>query len=204
MAEVALKNILEALLMVAQQPLTVKTLCTLLEETATETEIRQTLTDLSEDCAGHSFELKKVASGFRYQTREQYSPWIARLWQEKPQRYSHALLETLAIIAYLQPVTRSRIEEIRGVSLSSSIMRTLEERSWIAVTGHKEAPGHPALYGTTKAFLDYFNLSSCSDLPPLPETQEMFRQHPELFASEKPGATGPGKAEQEPVSETLN
>ena len=184
MSEAALKNILEALLMVTQKPLGMKTLRTLLEESATEAEIRQTLADLAEDCAGHSFELKEVASGFRYQTREQYSPWISKLWQEKPQRYSRALMETLAIITYLQPVTRSKIEEIRGVSLSSSIMRTLEERNWIVVTGHKKVPGYPALYGTTKAFLDYFNVSSLSELPAMPEIQELLKGHPELFPPE--------------------
>ncbi len=204
MPETTLKNILEALLMVTQKPLDMKTLRTLLGESATETEIRLALAELAEDCAEHSFELKEVASGFRFQTREQYSPWISKLWQEKPQRYSRALMETLAIITYLQPVTRSRIEEIRGVSLSNSIMRTLEERNWIVVKGHKKVPGYPALYGTTKAFLDYFNVSSLAELPAMPEIQELLKEHPELFPPDNQEAATAGEKTQKPTPETLN
>ena len=118
-------------------------------------------------------ELKEVASGFRYQVRQEVHPWISRMWTEKPSRYSRALLETLALIAYRQPITRPEIEQIRGVVVSSNIIKTLEEREWIRVVGHRDVPGRPALFGTTRAFLDYFNLKSLDQLPPLSEIRDM-------------------------------
>jgi segregation and condensation protein B len=122
---------------------------------------------LAADYAGRGLELIEVASGFRVQVPAAFSPWVSRLWEERAATYSRALLETLALVAYRQPVTRGEIEEVRGVSVSSSIMKTLQERDWIKVVGHREVPGRPALYATTRAFLDYFNLKSLSELPPL-------------------------------------
>jgi segregation and condensation protein B len=121
-----------------------------------------------------------VASGYRIQAREEVNTWITRLWEERPQRYSRALLETLALIAYRQPITRGDIEEVRGVSVRSTIIRTLQEREWIRVVGHRDIPGKPALFGTTKAFLDYFNLASLDDLPSLAEIKDMDSIEPEL------------------------
>ena len=132
-------------------------------------EFRQALAELAEDCRGRSVELKQVASGYRLQVKEAFSPWVGRLFEDRPGRYSRALLETLAIIAYRQPATRGEIEDIRGVAVSSGIIKTLLERDWVQVVGHKEVPGRPALFATTRYFLDYFNLTSLADLPPLQE-----------------------------------
>jgi len=135
---------------------------------------------LSDDYAERGLELKEVASGFRIQVREDANPWIARLWEERPQRYSRALLETLALIAYRQPITRGDIEEVRGVSVRTNIIRTLQEREWIRVVGHRDVPGKPALFGTTRVFLDYFNLASLDNLPSLAEIKDMGSIEPEL------------------------
>jgi segregation and condensation protein B len=124
-------------------------------------------------CEGRGFELKKVASGYRLQVRQEFAPWIRRLFEEKPQRYSRALLETLALIAYRQPITRGEIEEIRGVTVSSNIIRTLSEREWVRVVGHRDVPGRPAMYATTRQFLDYFNLTGLDELPPLSEIRDL-------------------------------
>ncbi|TAM05233.1 MAG: SMC-Scp complex subunit ScpB, partial [Rhodanobacter sp.] len=129
-------------------------------------------------------ELKEVASGFRYQVRQDVHPWISRLWTERPSRYSRALLETLALIAYRQPITRPEIEQIRGVVVSSNIIKTMEEREWIRVVGHRDVPGKPALFGTTRAFLDYFNLKSLDQLPPLSEIRDM--EDPQLRFEPEP------------------
>ncbi len=128
---------------------------------------------LESACENRGFELKKVASGFRLQIREEYAPWVGRLFEERPQRYSRALLETLALIAYRQPITRGEIEDIRGVTVSSNIIRTLLEREWVRVVGHRDVPGRPAMYATTKQFLDYFNLSGLDQLPPLSEVRDL-------------------------------
>jgi len=124
-------------------------------------------------CEGRGFELKKVASGYRLQVREEFAPWVGRLFEEKPQRYSRALLETLALIAYRQPITRGEIEDIRGVTVSSNIIRTLLEREWVRVVGHRDVPGRPAMYATTKQFLDYFNLTGLDQMPPLNEIRDL-------------------------------
>jgi segregation and condensation protein B len=164
-----LKAIVEAALFAAARPLSLAELQGLFEEgeRPEPAELRLALADLTEDYAGRPLEVKEVASGFRFQVRAAYSPWVSRLFEERPGRYSKAFLETLAIIAYRQPATRGEIEEIRGVSVSTHIIRTLQEREWVHVVGHKEVPGRPALYATTRAFLDYFNLKSLNDLPPL-------------------------------------
>ncbi|MBT8433734.1 MAG: SMC-Scp complex subunit ScpB, partial [Gammaproteobacteria bacterium] len=136
-------------------------------------------------------ELKQVASGFRFQVRTDFETWIVRLWEQKPPRYSRAMMETLALIAYRQPITRGEIEDIRGVSVSTNIIRTLEERNWVKSLGHKEVPGRPALYGTTREFLDYFNLKSLNELPSLVEIRDLDQFTPELaFTEDSEAGTG--------------
>jgi len=136
-------------------------------------EIREVLTQLEAECESRGIELKEVASGYRYQARQDLSHWLSRLDVERPSRYSRALLETLSLIVYRQPVTRAEIEDVRGVAVSSSIIKTLLEREWVRVVGHRDVPGKPALYGTTRHFLDYFNLKSLSELPPLAELRSL-------------------------------
>jgi segregation and condensation protein B len=143
-------------------------------------QIQAALEDISSDCKGRSFELKQTGSGYRFQVRNEFSAWINRLWEEKPKKYSRALLETLALIAYRQPITRGDIEEIRGVSVSSEIVKTLLEREWVRVVGHRDVPGRPALYATTKQFLDYFSLKSLEDLPALNDIKDIEDINPEL------------------------
>ncbi len=164
-----LKNIIEAALLVAGQPLTVERMLAMFPEASrpTREEIRHALEALEAEYAGRGVELKQIDKAWRVQTREKYAAWVARLLEERPPRYSRALLETLAIIVYRQPVTRGEIEEIRGVSVSTEIIRTLLSRGWIREVGHREVPGRPALYGTTRAFLEHFNLKSLDELPPL-------------------------------------
>ncbi len=178
-----LKSIIEAALMVSDVPLDLNRLLTLFEspETPSREELRSVLNELQEDYAASGIELVEVASGMRFQVRADYAEWINRLQQEKPQRYSRALLETLAIIAYRQPITRSEIEEIRGVSVSSGIIKILQEREWIRVVGHRDVPGKPELLATTREFLDYFNLRKLSELPPLSEIRDFDQINPDLF-----------------------
>ncbi|KTD20448.1 segregation and condensation protein B [Legionella lansingensis] len=174
MDDMQIKRIVEALLMHANEPLSVEKLQAAFEEWERPSlqQLRTALLQLAADYETHAIELKCLASGYRFQTRVEYSSWINRLSVEKPAKYSRALLETLAIIAYRQPVTRADIEDIRGVSVSSSILKTLLEREWIKIAGHREVPGKPAVYATTKIFLDYFNLQGLSDLPSPTEMNE--------------------------------
>lgn len=182
MSRPPLKNILEAALLAAGEPLTLDRLQDLFpdNERPERAALRQALDDLAEDLDGRGIELKEVASGYRLQVRQDLAPWITGLWEERPARYSRALLETLAIIAYRQPVTRAEIEEIRGVSVGTPIMRTLQEREWVRVVGHRDVPGRPAMYGTTRRFLDYFNLKGLDELPTLLEMRNLDDIHPEL------------------------
>ncbi|MET4567935.1 SMC-Scp complex subunit ScpB [Rhodanobacter soli] len=170
-----LKPIIEAALLASTQPMTVQQLGELFGEAddVNREQIAKALEALAGDCSGRGIELKEVASGFRYQVRQDVHPWISRMWTERPSRYSRALLETLALIAYRQPITRPEIEQIRGVVVSSNIIKTMEEREWIRVVGYRDVPGKPALFGTTRAFLDYFNLKSLDQLPPLSEIRDM-------------------------------
>jgi segregation and condensation protein B len=172
---VEIKQIVEALLFAANRPMTVKQLRQVFPELAQpdNDEIQRAIDAIIEDYRLRPVELKLVANGYRFQVKEAMSPWVSRLFSEKPPKYSRALLETMAIIAYKQPVTRGDIEDIRGVSVSSTIMRTLLDREWVRVVGHKEVPGRPALYSTTKQLLDYFNLSSLSELPTLQEVEDL-------------------------------
>jgi segregation and condensation protein B len=177
-----LKPILEAVLLAATQPLSMAQLAAVFDEAdmPSHEDIARALERLAADCAGRGIELVEVASGFRYQVREDVHPFVSRLWTERQTRYSRALLETLALIAYRQPVTRGEIEQIRGVGVASSIIRTLEERAWVRVVGYRDVPGKPALLGTTRAFLDYFGLKSLDQLPPLSELRELVDSDPQL------------------------
>ena len=178
MAPETIAQIVEAALLASEGPLTVDNLFRLfalgeLDEEDGRKQIRTALETLQDACDDRGVTLQKVSSGYRYQTRQDLSPWVSRLWEEKPPRYTRALLETLALVAYKQPVTRGDIEQVRGVSVSQNITRTLLERDWIRVVGQREAPGRPSMYGTTKAFLDYFNLNKLEELPPLEEIKAM-------------------------------
>jgi len=177
-----LKPILEAILMAAGRPMTVDHLHDLFGETQSpgKDKILEALSSLMADCAGRGVELIEVASGFRYQVGSETQIWVSRLWTERQTKYSRALLETLALIAYRQPITRAEIEAIRGVAVSSYIIKTLEEREWIRVLGHRDVPGRPALFGTTRQFLDYFSLKSLDQLPPLAELRDFEALEPQM------------------------
>ena len=176
------KRIVEGALFAAGQPMKLDKLAGLfLEEEAPPTEMLvEAINQLKEEYAERGVMLKEVSSGFRFQVRESVGQWVSRLWEEKPARYSRALLETLALIAYRQPITRGEIEEIRGVSVSSHITKTLLEREWIRVVGHRDVPGRPAMYGTTRTFLDYFNLKNLDELPSLAEIRDLDTINAEL------------------------
>lgn len=190
-----LKNIIQSALLAYGQPLSLDKLHSLFVTEVQDTEegeqqavaaevekkaIEEVLQELQQDCEGSGCELKKVATGWRFQVRVEMAPWVNKLWEEKPQRYSRALMETIAIIAYRQPITRGDIEEIRGVAVSSNIIKTLSEREWVKVIGHRDVPGRPALYATTRQFLDYFNLQSLDELPTLQELTDIETLNPEL------------------------
>ncbi len=170
-----LSLIIEALLFSSSRPLSEKEILSAfdLRSPPTSSEIKEAFKSIEKKYSENSIELVKVASGYRLRIRQEYSSWVAKLWEAKPQKYSRALLETLALIAYKQPITRGEIEEVRGVSVSSQIIRTLLDRSWIKIVGHRDVPGRPALFSTTKDFLDDLNLSKLSDLPELPEIQNI-------------------------------
>lgn len=179
-----MQAILEAAIMVSGHPLTIVSLQNLFpdEERPGTPEIKSLLATISERYQHENcgIELQEVASGYRFQAKREFSPWLSKLWEERPPRYSRAFLETLAIIAYKQPITRGEIEEIRGVTVSTNIMKTLQEREWIRVIGYREIPGKPAIYGTTREFLDYFNLKSLTNLPSLAEFRDMALQDEKL------------------------
>ena len=177
-----LARILEAVLLASDQPLSFERLQAVFDQEAapSRSELRAALDLIANQRQDSAIELVEVASGWRLQVRERYAPWVARLWREKPQRYSRALLETLAIICYRQPITRGEIEEIRGVSLSANIVRTLLERGWVRELGHREVPGRPVLLGTTRQFLDDYNLKSLDQLPALPEIKDLDALHAAL------------------------
>ncbi len=179
-----LKNIIEAAFMVSEKPVSVSQLLALFEKEADRPEkadVNTAIEQIMQDYEGRGIELKKVSSGYRVQVNGDYADWINHLFDDRPPRYSRALLETLAIIAYRQPVTRAEIEEIRGVSVSSNIIRTLQERSWIRVVGQRDIPGKPELLATTKEFLDYFNLKKLTELPSLSEIKDFDQINPDLF-----------------------
>jgi segregation and condensation protein B len=170
-----LKNIVEAALLAAGRPLNVEQLQALFAdiERPERAELKAAVEALEADYQDRPIRVIEVASGWRIQVREEMSAWLSRLWQDRPARYSRALLETLALIAYRQPITRGEIEDIRGVSVSSNIMRTLVERGWVRIVGHRDVPGRPGMYATTREFLDYFGLKKLEDLPPLAEIRDL-------------------------------
>ena len=173
--EAGLVQILEGALLAAGEPLSVQRMALLFEENErpSKEEIRGAIKSVEERCEDRGYELVQVASGYRFQVRQDLAAWVGRLWQERPARYSRALMETLSLIAYRQPITRGEIEEIRGVAVSTNIIKTLLEREWVRVVGHRDVPGRPAMYATTRQFLDYFNLKSLDQLPPLAEIKEL-------------------------------
>jgi len=178
-----LKNIIEAAIMAAGEPLTLDKMLSLFteqKEPPTRDAVKAALTQIEEECESRGVELKKVSSGYRFQAKKEFAPWLSMLWEEKPARYSRALLETLVLIAYKQPITRGEIEHVRGVAVSSNIVKTLLERDWVKVVGHRDVPGRPALYATTKAFLDYFNLNSLEEMPTLAEIRDLDKITAEL------------------------
>ena len=177
-----IKQIIEAALFAAHHPLALAQIQELfadVEGVGLE-QIRQALEELGQDYQERGVELAEVASGYRFQVRREVHPFVQKLWTERQTRYSRALLETLALIAYRQPITRAEIEQIRGVAVSTNTVRTLEEREWIRVVGYRDVPGKPALYGTTRQFLDYFNLKSLDQMPPLSELRDLEELTPEL------------------------
>ncbi|RZO08191.1 MAG: SMC-Scp complex subunit ScpB [SAR92 clade bacterium] len=177
-----LRQILEAAIMVSDKPMDVSHLEKLFDEKERphRDEIRAALDEITTDCRDKGFELVKVSSGYRFQTKQSLSAWVSRVWEEKPKKFSRAMLETLALIAYRQPTTRGDIESVRGVSVSSDIIRVLDERGWIRVVGHRDVPGKPELLATTKEFLDYFNLKSLDQLPSLAEIKDFTDVDPAL------------------------
>jgi len=189
-----LKSILEGALLAAGKPLTLEQLGGLFEEGSRPepAELQAALEELRSDCTGRGVELGEVATGFRLQVRRELAPWISRLSEDKPPRYSRALLETLAIIAYRQPITRADIEEVRGVAVNPAIIRTLQEREWVRVVGHRDVPGRPELLATTRQFLDHFSLKSLEALPALSEIKDFEQLNPEVpLAIEDPAAEPP-------------
>jgi segregation and condensation protein B len=177
-----LKSILEAALFAAGEPLSLDQLSRLFEEheIPARATLRQTIAELQNDYEGRGVSLVEIASGYRFQVGKPMAPWVGRLWEERPQRYSRAFLETLALIAYRQPITRAEIEDVRGVSVSSNIIKGLSERGWVRVVGHRDVPGRPAIYATTRQFLDYFGLASLDELPPLSELKDIDKLNEEL------------------------
>ncbi|WP_161866261.1 SMC-Scp complex subunit ScpB [Pseudomonas yangonensis] len=180
-----LAQLLEAFLLASGKAQSLERLYELFEEgeRPEPEQFKAALEILRQSCEGRAFELKEVASGYRLQVRERFAPWVGRLWEERPQRYSRALLETLALIAYRQPITRGEIEDVRGVAVNSNITKTLLEREWIRVVGYRDVPGRPAMFATTKGFLDHFNLKSLDELPPLAALREL-EPEPELALDE--------------------
>jgi segregation and condensation protein B len=183
-----IKRIVEAALLAANQPLTVVQLQALfpLDEPSPDGSVVQALEALQADCAERGVELVELASGWRYQVRNDVHAWVARLWTERQTKYTRATLETLALIAYRQPITRGEIEQVRGVAVNSNIIKALEEREWIRVVGHRDIPGRPELLGTTKGFLDYFGLKRLDELPPLSELKDFGELDPQLQFDGKP------------------
>ena len=196
------KRILEAALLAAQEPLGIAELKRLFEgEVSTET-VKHLLAELAEEWNGRAVGLVSLASGWRFQTRPEFQPYIGRLFPEKPPRYSRAVMETLAIIAYRQPVTRGDIENIRGVVVSTQIIQALENRGWIDVVGHRETPGRPALYATTRRFLDDLGLRSLEELPPLEEIAKTLQFEPQPVPTAEAAAHAADAEEEQPAAAT--
>ncbi|MHB8454435.1 MAG: SMC-Scp complex subunit ScpB [Acidiferrobacterales bacterium] len=198
-----LRNILEAALLVAGQPLTIDRMMSLFPEGSrpTREDLRAALAELEREYTDRPLELRQIDNGYRLQTRQKYGEWIARLSEERPVRYSRALLETLAIIVYRQPVTRAEIEEIRGVAVSSEIIKTLLGREWVRQVGQRDVPGRPALYGTARGFLEHFNLKSLDELPPLAELRDIETISAELNLSLPMDSSAPASGVNAPTAD---
>ena len=211
MSETEIRNIIEAALFAAGKSLNLSELSLLFEDAQRPdaAAIRAALDALAQDYIGRPIEIAEAGGGFRIQVRRQYASAVARLWPERPQRYSRALLETLALIAYRQPITRAEIESVRGVAVNPNITKTLLERQWIRVVGHRDLPGRPELLGTTREFLEYFGLKNLDELPPLSELRSLGEIDPQLdlpVAGQAEGAGAPGEpgGAGEPIDEELN
>jgi segregation and condensation protein B len=199
MSETYLKNVIEAALLAAARPVPLSELAQIFDEPSrpTNKELRAVLEQLTTDYEGRGVCIRETATGFRFQVRSEFSSEVSRLWPDRPRKYSRALLETLALIAYRQPITRAEIENVRGVSVNPEIVKTLMERNWVRVVGHRDVPGHPELLGTTSEFLDYFSLKSIEDLPPLAELKSLTDLNPQLplpVNGEIPGEGADGAA----------
>lgn len=198
-----LKQILEAVLLVSSEPVSIERMLDIFSgdlvdeqgERPDRAAVKAALGSLQQEYVDRGVQLVEVASGYRFQTRADIAPWVNRLWEERPQKYSRALLETLAIIAYRQPITRGEIEDIRGVAVGANIMKTLTEREWVRVVGHRDVPGRPAVYATTRQFLDYFNLGSLSELPSLSELRDIDDINLDLFGSPMAASGGAAPGE---------
>lgn len=205
MDEKKLKPVLEAIIMASGKPVSLERMQSVFPENGVpdKKSIRKVLQSLAEDYnkKKSSVELKEISSGYRFQIRKDYSDWISKLWEEKPARYSRALLETLALIAYKQPITRGEIEKIRGVSVSTQIMKTLLEREWVTIVGHRDVPGRPAIYASTKQFLDYFNLISLDELPPLADIKDIDQINGELALPDPEAEGDEVSSEEQAVSQ---
>lgn len=201
-----LKRILEAAIFAVGHPLTLDALLKLFsehKEQPTKEEVKKALECIAKDCESRGVALKQLASGYQFQSKQDYAPWMQHLWEEKAPRYSRALLETLALIAYRQPITRGEIEEVRGVAVSTHIIRTLMEREWVKVVGQKEVPGKPALYGSTKKFLDYFNLKTIKELPKLDAIKDLEEIGKQLNLGIEEKRPESGASENTPAAEML-
>ncbi|MCF6283474.1 MAG: SMC-Scp complex subunit ScpB [Candidatus Polarisedimenticolaceae bacterium] len=196
------KQIIEAALLAAGKPLLLDHMLELFEESERPDRkvLRELLAEIGRDYEGRGIELLEVGSGFRIQVRAEYAPWVSRLWAERPSRYSRALMETLALVAYRQPITRGEIEEVRGVAVSTNIIKSLTERDWIRVVGHRDVPGKPALYATTRHFLDYFSLKNLNELPTLSEIRDLDSINRELELRE-PGVDEQTETDEERADE---
>jgi segregation and condensation protein B len=203
LSELRLKEIVEAALMAAGKPLPIDRILKLFleDERPERSDVRRALESLSKDYAGRPVELLETAAGFRINVRAEYATWVSRLWEERPPKYSRALLETLSLIAYRQPITRGEIEDVRGVSVSSSIIKTLMERHWIKEVGHRDVPGKPALLATTKEFLNYFGLKSLDELPSLSEIKDLDSINRELDLEEPNGLSSDMDGEEQTEEE---
>jgi segregation and condensation protein B len=206
MDQALITRIVEAALLAANQPLTLAQLHGLFPEDqpAPPDSVEQALEQLREACVDRGVELVEVASGFRYQVKEEVHGWVSRMWTERKTKYTRATLETLALIAYRQPITRGEIEQVRGVAVSSNTIQALEEREWIRVVGHRDVPGKPALFGTTKIFLDYFGLKRLDELPPLSELKDIGELEPQLFMDEAPVPVGLPSPEAAQENDTVD
>ena len=206
MSESYLRNVIEAALLAAGTPLPVAELTRLFEDSArpSSQQVRAALAALAAEYSGRGIELKETASGYRIQVRRELAAEISRLWPERAPRYSRALLETLALIAYRQPITRAEIEAVRGVAVNPNIIRTVIERNWVRVVGHRDVPGHPELLGTTREFLDYFSLKSLDELPPLAEVQAMADINLQLGLAGEDAAAAAPAAQSEAGTDTAD